>query len=116
MSNKYGIPEDVLNKIRARDKKCVYCHKVMIFPYSRANQSNSATIEHFREEGPFYWEKGLRIEDLAICCGNCNSRRLKNKLLDWFKTDYCIKNNINEKTVAEPVRELIRKNNLTFVK
>jgi spore coat polysaccharide biosynthesis predicted glycosyltransferase SpsG len=107
MSNKYGIPEEDLKKIRARDKKCVYCHKNMLSPYVNGKHSDSATIEHFREEGPFYVNKGLKVEDIAICCGACNSSRLKMKLTDWFKTKYCLKNNINENAVAEPVREFL---------
>jgi hypothetical protein len=30
------------------------------------------------------------------------------KLLDWFKTPYCIERHINRDTVTEPVREYIR--------
>jgi len=31
-----------------------------------------------------------------------------NSRLAWFKTPYCIAKNINEKTVAKPVREYLR--------
>ncbi|MSR87920.1 MAG: hypothetical protein EXS69_02035 [Candidatus Zambryskibacteria bacterium] len=112
MSNTFGIPEEVEQKIRHRDKVCVYCHKTMIYPCVGINQCDWATIEHFREEGPFYWWDGLKEEDLAICCKSCNSSRRRNKLLDWFQKPYCTdpKRNINEKTVAEPVKEYIRKN------
>jgi hypothetical protein len=34
---------------------------------------NKATIEHFNEDGPFYWKDGLKEEDLAICCGASKS-------------------------------------------
>ena len=105
MTKKFGIPEDVLNKIKARDKTCVYCHKV----FNRASDWHGdwATIEHFREDGPFYWKEGLKEEDLAICCWSCNSSRGKKELLNWFKIPYCIKNNINKRRVAEPVKKYI---------
>lgn len=82
----------------------------MIYPCIGDKQRDWATVEHFREEGPFYWSDGLKEEDLSICCGSCNSSRGKKKLLDWFKAPYCIEWSINENTVAKPVKEYIRKN------
>lgn len=46
---------------------------------------------------------------VAFCCGNCNSSRGNKKLLDWFKSSYCIKRNINYGTVVNPVGEYIKK-------
>ncbi|MDO8408400.1 MAG: hypothetical protein Q7S95_04235, partial [bacterium] len=109
MANKFGIPEEVEQRIRIRDKLCVYCHKRMIYPCVGDKQRDWATIEHFREVGPFYWWDGLREEGLGICCGSCNSSRGRKKLKDWFKTPYCVENKINEKTVAKPVKEYTRR-------
>lgn len=114
MANKFGIPEGELMKIRARDKTCVYCHKRMIYPFIRKRQRDCATIEHLNSDGPFYWREGLKIDDVVICCGQCNSSRGAKKLEDWFKTKYCIERNINKNTVAEPVKKYLnRKNSLT---
>ena len=110
MSNQFGIPEKVERRIRQRDKVCVYCRKAMIYPCIGDNQRDWATIEHFREEGPFYWSKGLKEKDLAICCKRYNSSTRKNKLLDWFQKPYCTGNDINEKTVANPVKEYLKRN------
>ena len=114
MANKFGIPEKVEQKIRRRDRRCVYCRKRMIYPCSGNNRRDWATIEHFRESGPFYWAdglNGLKEEDLAICCLSCNSSRGKKGLLIWFKSQYCIdrNRNINEQTVAKPVKEYIER-------
>ena len=46
MTNNFGIPEEKLQKIRSRDKKCAYCHKKMIYPYDVNRRKDSATIEH----------------------------------------------------------------------
>lgn len=108
MNNRFGVPEEVLRRIRERDVNCVYCNKKMIYPYTRENSADSATIEHFKEKGPFYWRDGLKEEDLAICCGSCNSRRGIMGLTDWFRTKYCVDKNINEKTVAEPVKKYLQ--------
>lgn len=107
MTNKFGIPENELNKIRERDKKCAYCHKILIYPYNTEDRKNSATIEHLNFNGPFYWNDGLEYKDIVICCGQCNSSRGIKKLFDWFKTIYCQKRNINEQTVADPVKEYL---------
>ncbi len=72
-----------------------------------------ATIEHFREEGPFYWNDGLKEEDVAICCHACNSRRGKLNLPRWFITPYCVERGIDENTVAEPVRAFLKRTNMS---
>jgi hypothetical protein len=108
--NKFGIPEKELKKIIKRDKNCVYCHKRMIYPYDVNNRKDSATIEHLNFNGPFYWDKGLKAEDIVICCGSCNSSRGKKRLHDWFKTSYCRNREISEKTVSKPVKTYLKQN------
>jgi len=110
MSNKYGIPEEELNKIRARDKRCVYCHKEMLKHHNKKNQGDSPTIEHLNSDPPFYWKDGLKIEDVAICCGSCNSSRGIKKLSDWFTVKFCKDRKINGDTVAGPVKEYLKRN------
>lgn len=109
MSNWFGIPEKKLLKIRNRDKKCVYCQKNMIYPYANKNHQDSATIEHLSPHPPFYWKDWMKIDNITICCGSCNSSRGQKELTDRFKTDYCKKYNINENTVAEPVKKYLKK-------
>ena len=70
---------------------------------SRARGPSEATIEHFNNDGPFD-----KKYSLAICCRRCNSSRRDKSLSDWFKREYCLKNKINEKTVAKPVKEFLR--------
>lgn len=69
----------------------------------RGTPADKATIEHLSNDGPFN-EKS----NIAICCGSCNASRGVKELFDWFKTAYCVERNINEETVAEPVKEYIR--------
>ena len=109
MRTKFGIPEEELARIRARDKRCVYCRKEMTSVYS-GNHRYYATIEHLNFDGPFHWEDGLQAEDIVLCCGRCNSSRGVKELSQWFASTYCIERNINAKTVAEPVKEYIRRN------
>jgi hypothetical protein len=84
MANKFGIPETVLAEIAARDRQCVYCQKVMLYPYKGDVPHDSATIEHLNFDGPFYWGRGLRAADIVMCCGSCNSSRGRKTLPEWF--------------------------------
>ena len=106
--NRFGIPENVLSQIRLRDSACVYCGKKLIYPYIAKNSRDCATIEHLNFNGPFYWPK-LKANDIAFCCGSCNSSRGVKKLTDWFATRYCIDKNINAKSVAAPVRSYLQR-------
>jgi 5-methylcytosine-specific restriction endonuclease McrA len=98
MSNTYGISKQDEREIRTRDKTCVYCH----VPMKRTGASG-ATIEHFNNDGPL-----KKKYNVAICCRRCNSSKGTKKLSDWFKTDYCGQNKINEKTVSKPVKQYMR--------
>ena len=102
MKNKYGLPELYLNKIRERDKLCVYCHKAMIRPSKEIPRNDWATIEHLNHLPP--WNDPSTV---AICCGSCNSSRSDRSLLEWFKTPYCIMKKINIETVSEIVKDYI---------
>ncbi|HEC30703.1 MAG TPA: HNH endonuclease [Candidatus Yonathbacteria bacterium] len=104
MKNQYGIPEEDLDKIKVRDNACVYCHKTMIEPSEGGSRKNWATIEHLNHLPP--WNNPNTV---AFCCGSCNSSRSNKKIVDWFKTPYCIERNISFDTVAEPVKEYIKK-------
>jgi len=110
LANKFQIPREVEKRIRERDKECIYCNKIMIMPKIGTRHNDWATIEHFREQGPFYWSEGLKEEDLGICCSQCNSSRGIKSLLDWFESPYCKKHNINPNTIASPVKSFLKKN------
>lgn len=103
MSNKYNLPEKEIERIRKRDKKCVYCGKIMVNSRYSENRKDWATIEHLNHLPP--WDNPSTV---AICCGSCNSSRGDKKLLNWFKGEYCIKSNINKRTVAKPVKDYLK--------
>lgn len=102
--NPYGLPEDELARLRRRDTACVYCHKPLIYPWDRANRADSATIEHLNPLPP--WDN---IETVAYCCGSCNSSRRDRTHAEWFETAYCRQRGITAETVAEPVRDYLRR-------
>jgi len=102
-TNRYGLPEQDLDDIRARDRVCVYCRKIMIPPGSEGPRTDWATIEHLNHLPP--WDNPRTV---AICCWSCNSSRGNRLLGDWFTSAYCRKRGINEATVAEPVVDFLR--------
>jgi|SRR5450759_2375391 hypothetical protein len=113
MANVFGIPTGIEHKLRARDQRCVYCHKAMkAYPRTRGTPGAKATIEHLKYRGPVYWGEGLErlgLEGLAICCGACNSSRGNKPLAAWFASPYCDERDINARTVAPVVKRFLRR-------
>lgn len=97
MKTKYGIPGINLMRIRERDTLCVYCRKFM--PEKRENAKFFATIEHL-------YPPGNDPTWVCYCCNSCNASH-KMPLREWFKTKYCLTNNINEKTVAPHIKRFL---------
>ena len=102
--SKYNIPNKDLKSLYSSFNNCAYCSKKLIFPYDKENRKDSATIEHLNFEGPFYWDNGLKIEDLVIVCSSCNSSRGTKEIPIWFESKYCKINSINIDTVHENVK------------
>jgi hypothetical protein len=101
----YKIPIELFEKIRMRDKECVYCHREMKeYPHHRGCPSDKATIEHMDGDSvtnPQEW-------NVAICCHSCNASRKKDHRT-WFASKYCLDRHINESRVSEVVREYMRR-------
>lgn len=114
-SNNYGIPAEVLEKIKKEDTDCVYCHKKMIYPWDPNNREDCATIEHLNHKKDWdsvgsYLKDGKPIREIiAMCCWSCNTNRRDKSLRDWFETPFCKEKNINYSTVAPVVKNYIDK-------
>lgn len=72
------------------------------------HQANSKRGDWYSIEHLNYLPPWNNPKTVTICCWSCNSSRGNKKLMNWFKTQYCLDRNINENTVAEPVRKYIR--------
>ncbi|MFW5847106.1 MAG: hypothetical protein ACOCUU_03030 [Nanoarchaeota archaeon] len=83
----------------------------MIFHYNIKNHKDNVTMEHLNSDSPLYWDRGLKIIDIVLFCGSCNSRKIK-KLRDWFKKEYCMERNINKETVTQSVKEYLKRNKI----
>lgn len=109
----YGITKEELAVVTARDTFCVYCGK--LFSTDPENRKDRATIEHLNHRADWYsvqsyHEEGKPVpEIITLCCGSCNSSRGSKPLLEWFRSEYCINNDISYETVTEVVRRYINK-------
>ena len=102
MSNRWGIPKEVEEFVKNRDKSCVYCgHE---FLNNTESRKNKPSWEHIVND--------IRINDesnISLCCMSCNASKRAKLLDDWLKSDYCKRNKITESSVAQVVRDAIKK-------
>jgi len=100
MANSYGISERDEQRIRARDKRCVYCGA----KFRKSPRRYWPTIEHFNNDGPFdeYFNIGL-------CCWGCNSSKRRQSLSAWLDSDYCRRKKITCRSVANAVRQYLHR-------
>jgi hypothetical protein len=101
--NRWNIPDQLEEKIRKRDKVCVYCRIVLKeYRHVRGVPRNTATWEHIDNDD-------LRsASNIVRCCGACNTSKGAKKIAKWFESEYCKRKNINERTVLPVVRNWLR--------
>ena len=63
-----------------------------------------ATIEHF-DNTDVSPDNQLNI---AICCVSCNRSKGETDLMKWLESPYCMKRNINERTVSRVVKRWLK--------
>jgi hypothetical protein len=103
--NKWGIPLDLENRIRKRDKNCIYCGvKLQKVKKSITNRKDTATWEHIVNDS-----KIVTFENIALCCNSCNASKGSKILSEWLKSAYCEKHKISEKTVSGIVKNALKK-------
>ena len=97
--------EEMEIEITKRDKNCVYCKielkEKIVKGQSRKNQ---ATWEHIINDASI-----INRDNIARCCVSCNSSKGTKKPADWIQSRYCKKRGINKDTVAEIVKNALRK-------
>ena len=102
--DKWHVLEKDRITITDRDKKCVYCPAV----FNSDSPKLKETVEHIDNET---WKKNPPlVTDIAICCASCNRSKGAKRLLEWFDSRYCKKNNISKETVAPAIKDWIKCN------
>lgn len=92
--NSYNIPASIEEKIRSRDKKCVYCGK---------DFEGDETIEHIDNN-----IQNISVENLAICCRACNASKGQKNISEWLESDYCKSKNITTDSVADVIKNALK--------
>lgn len=99
MKSRYGIPGQILAKLRQRDQNCVYCRIPMPDWKDRSNALDFATIEHlYPPANDPTW--------VSWCCNGCNISHQK-PLREWFSSSYCIERGITALTVAPIIQAFL---------
>ena len=70
----------------------------------RGPRRNVGTWEHIINDATI-----VSRENIARCCAACNSSKGTKKLSDWIQSTYCKKRGINKDTVAEVVKEALKR-------
>jgi len=103
--NIWGIPEWLEREVKERDKACVYCGIQMIEKVPQGGQrKTAATWEHIINDAQI-----ITRENIARCCAACNSSKGQRKLAVWIHSPYCVKLGITKDSVAEVVKQALRK-------
>jgi len=103
--NNWDIPEWLEREVKERDKICVYCGIQMVEQMSpRGTRKAVATWEHIINDATI-----VSRENIARCCAACNSSKGTKKLSDWIQSSYCKKRGIKKETVAEVVKEALKR-------
>lgn len=95
--NIWNIPDWLEKEVRVRDKCCVYCG--VQFTLKNQSRKAMATWEHIINDA-----KIINRNNIALCCFSCNASKGAKELSIWLNSSYCLKNNINAKTVSEVVK------------
>ena len=102
--NRWGIPKELEEEVKARDKTCVYCDFRLIEVSPRdGSRKRTATWEHIVNDARI-----VTRENIDRCCVVCNSSKGTKLLADWIESDYCKKKGINKSTVAAVVKKALQ--------
>jgi hypothetical protein len=102
--NKWGIPAWLEAEVRLRDKNCIYCHVAFLaFPASIGSSKAVATWEHIINDASI-----VTRENIARCCGSCNSSKGTKLLSDWLDSSYCKQRGITVNSIAGVAQQALK--------
>lgn len=98
--NKWGIPKEIEEQVRKRDKQCVYCGCA----FSEVNRKEKASWEHIIND-----IRITAIDNIVFCCVACNASKGNKSLSIWLNSKYCQSKNITSESVADIIRVHLKK-------
>ncbi|WP_282015984.1 HNH endonuclease [Marinifilum flexuosum] len=97
MANRWGIPKEVEEFVKKRDKSCVYCG--IEFKLDDSSKKSEASWEHIINDINING-----IDNIALCCMSCNASKGAKLLENWLESAYCKKKGITVESVANVVK------------
>lgn len=73
-------------------------------PAADGSRKSVATWEHIVNDARI-----ITRENIARCCASCNSSKGVKKLSLWIESNYCKQHGINRETVADVVKEALKR-------
>jgi len=102
--NRWGIPDWLEREVRERDRECIYCRVPMFeMPAADGSRKSIATWEHIINDARI-----VTRENIARCCGSCNSSKGTKELSVWIESIYCKRRGIGRDTVADVVKQALK--------
>jgi hypothetical protein len=102
--NRWGITVAVQERVRVRDKKCVYCRAAFKrHVRGRGGRVRIATWEHIDNDGD------CSDRNVALCCCACNSSKGTKALAEWLESEYCKARRISARRVALVVARWLKR-------
>ena len=102
MANRWGIPKEVEELVKARDFACVYCG--VSFSDSNGNTKTKPSWEHIVND---ITNNGA--ENIALCCRSCNASKGAKELEIWLESSFCQKKGIGNSTLAPVVVDYLKR-------
>jgi hypothetical protein len=97
--NRWNIPKELEEDVRARDTNCVYCG---ILFGSTPGKGSLDSWEHIVNNA-----KIITPKNIALCCRSCNSSKGQKLVCKWLSSDYCKSHGIDSERVAGVVKRAL---------
>jgi len=52
----------------------------------------------------------ITLDNVALCCGSCNSSKGKRSLREWLQSDYCLRLGVTEQSIAAVAKAALTSN------
>jgi hypothetical protein len=89
----WKISRALAAQVIARDKQCIYCRLVFSAPFT--SRAACPSWEHIVNNLDL-----ITLDNIALCCGSCNSSKGKKSLQEWLQSAYCLRLGITEQSIA----------------
>jgi len=101
MANRWRIPRELEDAVRARDTACIYCS----VPFGGVGSPvrTRASWEHIVNDASI-----ITFENIALCCRGCNASKGRRPLREWLSSTYCKERGIGLETLAFVAQDHLR--------